>query len=224
MKKNWTDYIFNKRVFFGLLSLLFYSWLVGWAAGTLILVAIGFHELCHLWAAKKLGLKTGGFYFIPMMGGVSFVNDKYKTDWQKAQVVLAGPLLGSLITVPFYLIYLATGHLWFAAAAIWILWINAFNLLPLGLILDGSQILDVITYSINKKFGFILRIISILIGVIVISQFNFILGLLIGWVGGRSIGKELTNNKNYKEGRVILCSDVFIHPPEKLTEDQRMMV
>jgi Zn-dependent protease len=224
MKKNWADYIFNRRMFFGLLSLFFYSWIVGWAAGTLILVAIGYHELCHLWAAKKLGLKTDGFYFIPMMGGVSFVNDKYKTDWQKAQVVLAGPLLGSLLVIPIYLLYLFTGHLWFAAAAIWVLWVNTFNLVPLGLILDGSQILDIITYSINKKLGFILRIVSVLVGIVVISQFNFILGLLIGWIGGTSIGKELKNNKYLKEGRASMCSDDFLHPPIKLSFKQRLIV
>jgi hypothetical protein len=223
MKKNWADYIFNRRMFFGLLSLFFYSWIVGWAAGTLILIAVGYHELCHLWAAKKLGLKTGGFYFIPMMGGVSFVNDKYKTDWQKAQVVLAGPLLGSLISIPFYLIYLFAGHLWFAGAAIWILWINLLNLLPLGSVLDGGQLLDAITYSINKKFGLTMKIISVMVGTYIITGFNPILGIIVGWIGGRSIGQEFVNIKHLKSGKTFLCSGDFLHPPDKLTLKQRLI-
>jgi Zn-dependent protease len=215
--------VFNKSVYFALATFFIYSWLVSWKAALLIMAAIGWHELCHLWAAKRIGLKTKGFLWIPMIGGVSFIDEKYKTYKQQIIVVLAGPLGGCLLAVVPFAAYLLTAKLWFATAAAWILWLNAANLCPFSF-LDGGQLLDAVVYSINKKVGFYIRVVSTMVGTVVISYFNIILAFLIGLVGGNSIGKEWRNIKYFEAGKTFLCSDDFLNKPEKLTVKQIVIV
>jgi len=39
-----------------------YAMLWSWKFGLLLMIAIGFHESGHVWAMRKMGIKTRGFY------------------------------------------------------------------------------------------------------------------------------------------------------------------
>src|SRR5512142_2482919 len=90
-------HITQKQVFSIFLTFIVYCLLVPWQAALLLVVAVGFHESSHLWAAHKMGLQTKGFYLVPFMGGVAFINGPYRTLGQQAFVVLAGPFGGGLL-------------------------------------------------------------------------------------------------------------------------------
>ena len=71
-----------------------YQVLLGWKIALLLVFGIGFHEMCHLWMAKRQGIPTGGFYMIPFLGGVAMIKGRYESLWQQSLVVLAIPLGG----------------------------------------------------------------------------------------------------------------------------------
>lgn len=186
------------------------------------MIAIGFHESCHLWAARRVGLQTKGFYMLPFMGGVALVADRYKTLAQQAFVVLAGPVGGGLLALVTVLLYHLTGWPIVAAAAAWMLLVNAFNLLPLAF-LDGGQLLDTITYSIGRTIGMVFKIASNIVAPIVIFFFNPAVALLVIFTGFGTIVREYHNWKHYKDKDYKLCDDNYLHPPQKLSVNNMIL-
>ena len=122
--------------------MLLISWKTGihWFVPVSILFMIGFHELGHLWMAKYLGYKTGGFYFIPGLGGMALIKEMPRFHWHSFLVWYAGPFIGLIETA----VLIAVNHFWIQSPEVWfaaILWavINLFNMLP-ALPLDGGMI------------------------------------------------------------------------------------
>ena len=52
-----------------------YAILFSWKFALLLMIAVGWHESGHVWAMKKMGIKTKGFYFIPFVGGAAVANE-----------------------------------------------------------------------------------------------------------------------------------------------------
>lgn len=121
-----------------------------WVVTIPTLAMIGIHELGHLYAAKRFGLKTDGFYFIPGLGGAALLREFHKERWKDFWVFYAGPLAGLAQVLALLVI-----NLWFnlpllyALAGIWAL-INLLNLLP-TLPLDGGKIFWA-TFTGKKSF------------------------------------------------------------------------
>jgi putative peptide zinc metalloprotease protein len=182
---------------------------------------IGWHEYCHLLAAKRMGLDTKGFFLFPFVGGVSLVSGRYRSYAQQAFVVLAGPMGGGalalLATVGFYVSShtMSSPMMWMAAAAYWMCVINLFTLCPLSF-LDCGQLMGTITYSLNRTLGVVCLTISTLIASVVLLKLAPMLGAIVTIFGGIAVWKELQNWNAWRKGDKFLCSDDWINPSRKL--------
>lgn len=208
-----------KQIGFAIFTFAVYTALVNWQAALMLTIGVGFHEYSHLWAAKRMGLQTKGFYLVPFMGGVAFVADRYRTYGQQAFVVLAGPVGGGLLALVTAGAYCLTGWPVLAAAAAWMCWLNIFNLFPLSF-MDGGQLLNTITYSLNRKIGVYLYTASTLIACVVLFYFNWVLAMLVILLGGVSIFSELKNLQAWNKGQTYLLSESWVNPPKALTKKQ----
>lgn len=206
-----------KQIGSALLTFAVYSFFLNWKVGLLLVVAIGFHEYSHLFAARKMGLQTKGFFLMPFVGGVALVAQRYRTLGEQAFVVLAGPIGGGLLAVATAGLYYLTGqqHAWMAAAAGWMCLLNLFNLLPLSF-LDGGQLMGTITFTINRTLGFVCMAVSTVIAAAWLLKMSPVIGMLIVFFGGSSLLMEYRNWKNYREGNYYLCTEDYLNPPTKL--------
>lgn len=159
-----------------------YASIIPWPAALILMFGIGFHEIGHLWAGKKLGFESHGFYLIPFVGGLSITAGKVVRYTQKAFVAIMGPVWGAALAVAAYLLYLATGSVLVGEAALWMAFLNLFNLAPLSF-LDGGQILESIVYSINETFALVVMSLSTLVAVPLLWHFNPMLGMMVGFFG-----------------------------------------
>jgi Zn-dependent protease len=137
-----------------------YSWLFTWQFALIILFALVVHESGHVWAMRKCGIATKGFYLIPFVGGSAISTEKIDNRWTEYLIVMAGPLfgLGSAL-VPLVLYWITDYGLW-AAVAAWIATLNLINLIPI-LPLDGGKILKSIAFSANSKAGLVIAIVGL---------------------------------------------------------------
>jgi len=147
-----------------------WSIIFSWQFALVLIAVIMFHEYGHVWAMKKMGMKTKGFYLIPFVGGVA-VGDKAKTHWQQVFVAMMGPCFGLVMSIVFYLIYLATESHWIGLLASVSALVNIFNLLPV-MPLDGGQVVKSIVFSGRSKWQFI--------SLLVISAAAFALSINLG--------------------------------------------
>lgn len=205
-----------KQIGFAVLTLAVYSAIIGFDNALLLIVAIGFHESSHLLAAHKLGLKTKGFYLIPFVGGVALIEGRYKSLWQQAQVVLAGPVGGGLLAGATALVWYFTGNAWIGRAATIMCLLNLFNLLPFSF-MDGGQLLGTITYTVSRTLGFVCLTVSTVVAAAFLLYSAPVLGVLIVLVGGSSLLKEFNNWNNYRKGNHYLCTEDYLYPPTKLS-------
>lgn len=151
------------KVVFAAATFASYAFLFTWKFALMVLVAIGFHEAGHVWAMKRMGIKTKGFYFLPFLGGVAIAEEQYKSHGQHAFISIMGPVWGFALACVTYALYLITGMPLFAAVASWMALINLFNLLPVNP-LDGGQIMRCITFSVHGTVGLVFLGLSIIVG------------------------------------------------------------
>jgi putative peptide zinc metalloprotease protein len=122
-----------------------YSYLFTWEFALAIMWAIGIHELGHVWAMRRTGMPTPGFYFVPLFGGAA-IGERSRSEWQDVFITAMGPSWGLLSAVPPALLYLATGTPFWAAICGFIGLINLFNLLPIYP-LDGGRLTNSLVVS-----------------------------------------------------------------------------
>lgn len=161
-----------------------YASIIPWPAALVLMGGIAFHEYGHLWAGKKLGFESQGFYLIPFIGGLSITAGKVVRYTQKAFIAIMGPVWGAVLALAAYLLYLATGYALVGEAALWMAFLNLFNLAPLSF-LDGGQILESIVYSINETFALVVMSLSTLIAIPLLWHFNPMLGMMVGFFGAQ---------------------------------------
>lgn len=159
------------KVIFAAATFASYAYLFTWKFALMVLIAIGFHESGHVWAMKKTGMKTKGFYFLPFLGGVAIGNEAHKSQAQHAFIAIMGPVWGFALAAATYVAYLVTHQPVLAAVASWMALVNLFNLLPVNP-LDGGQILRTITFSVNNTLGIVFLGLSIVLGIACAIKFN----------------------------------------------------
>jgi|SRR3989344_1294869 len=141
----------RNKLFISSLSICWFYFLGG-IMGVSIILMIALHELGHLWAAKRLGYETGGFFLTPL-GGLAMIKERMRNLTDRFVISLAGPLVGTLLSVLALGIYCFwRNEFIFQMARIWAL-INLFNLLPV-FFLDGGQASWCIGNSISTNYGF----------------------------------------------------------------------
>jgi Zn-dependent protease len=127
-----------------LVSVAAYATIWGWqfAAGFVVLLFI--HEMGHVVALRRHGIKASAPMFIPFMGAVITARSLGDNALAEARVGLAGPILGSLGSAACLVIYHLTGHDFWRALAYTGLFLNLFNLLPV-VPLDGGRAMAAMT-------------------------------------------------------------------------------
>lgn len=163
-------------------SLAGYAAIWNWKFGLLLMIAVGFHESGHVWAMKKMGIKTKGFYFLPFIGGAAIAEEQYRTYGENSYIAIMGPVWGALMAWGVGALYWVTGNPMWAAAAGWMATLNLFNLLPITP-LDGGQLVRAIAFSIHKNLGVLFLALSLLLAGIIMWKLHiglFVLILVIG--------------------------------------------
>ncbi len=121
-----------------LVSLAAYALLWGWpfAAGFIALLFV--HEMGHVIALRREGLKASAPMFIPFLGAVIAARSLGENALAEARVGLSGPILGSIGSAACILVWHATGNDLWRALAFTGFFLNLFNLLPV-VPLDGGR-------------------------------------------------------------------------------------
>jgi Zn-dependent protease len=111
-------------------SIAAYALLWGWtfAAGFVALLFV--HEMGHVIALRREGIKASAPMFIPFLGAVVMAKRLGDDAAAEARVGLAGPLLGSVGAAACLAIHQATGSLFWQQLAYAGFLINLFNLIP----------------------------------------------------------------------------------------------
>jgi Zn-dependent protease len=121
-----------------LVSVAAYSIFFGWwfAAGFVVLLFV--HEMGHVIALRREGIKASAPMFVPFMGAVIVARSLGDNALAEARVGLAGPILGSLGAAAVAVVGELTGSSLLIALAYFGFFINLFNLLPV-VPLDGGR-------------------------------------------------------------------------------------
>jgi len=121
-----------------LLSAGVYWTLWGWKFAIGIVLSIYVHEMGHVQALQRYGIKATAPMFIPGLGAVIRLKQYPATPREDARVGLAGPLWGLGAAAAAYGVYFATRIGVWGAIGHFGAWVNLFNLLPVWQ-LDGGR-------------------------------------------------------------------------------------
>jgi Zn-dependent protease len=115
-----------------------YSFVFGWAFAVGFVLLLLVHEMGHVIALRREGIKASAPMFIPFLGAVISARSLGENALAEARVGLAGPILGSIGSAACILIWHATGNDLWRALAFTGFFLNLFNLLPV-VPLDGGR-------------------------------------------------------------------------------------
>lgn len=125
--------------FFSMFLALAAYWTVwGWRFALGFVISIYIHEMGHVAALRRYGLRASPPMFIPFVGAVVRLQQHPANAREDARIGLAGPLYGLAAAAAAYGVFVATDVPLWAALARAGAWINLFNLLPLWP-LDGGR-------------------------------------------------------------------------------------
>lgn len=156
-----------------------YSYLIGWKFALTVMAMLFVHESGHVWAMRKSGIPTKGFYFIPFFGGAAVADREFHSRSEEFFVAIMGPIWGFLFAAVIMIGYYISHDAIFAVIASWMALINLFNLLPINP-LDGGRMLKSIAFSINTKLGMLVLYIGILaFAILMIYSKVYFFGVLL---------------------------------------------
>ncbi|MCO0601160.1 site-2 protease family protein [Peribacillus butanolivorans] len=167
-----------------------YALVYGWKFAVALVYLIYIHEMGHLLAAKRKGIKTSNAIFIPFVGALIALKEEPKNANQEAYLAFGGPLLGTLAFLPAIPLFMMTENpFWLLVITLGAM-INLFNLMPVHP-LDGGRIVGVISTKL-----WVLGIIGMVVYLFLHPNPFLILFLLLGitkwWKEFRS---EITRNQ-----------------------------
>jgi len=121
-----------------LVSVAAYSLFWGWMFAVGFVVLLFVHEMGHVVALRREGLKASAPMFVPFLGAVIAAKSLGENALAEARVGLAGPIFGTLASAACLAIGEATNSNMFRALAYVGFFLNLFNLLPV-VPLDGGR-------------------------------------------------------------------------------------
>lgn len=142
------------------------AWL--WTPGfaLLLLAVIALHEAGHWWAMRAFGYGNVQMLMLPLVGGVTIGHEQEPSARARAWISLMGPLPGIVLGVALFLAGVDIGDGWLWLAALLLLLVNLFNLLPI-LPLDGGHLLHLLlperAASVRKLFDALAIIVLVLL-------------------------------------------------------------
>ncbi len=142
----------NRLLTLGLTLALFAYTMRGGRSMQSLLILIGvlfFHELGHWLGMRWFGYRDVKMFFIPFFGAAVSGKKEGAPQWQQAIVLLLGPLPGILVGCVFLFANIARHDALIREIGLWLVGLNAFNLLPL-VPLDGGRLLNLIIFSRHR--------------------------------------------------------------------------
>lgn len=190
---------------FGLWDLFF-----SWQFVVLLMLTIFIHESGHVWAMRRMGMKTKGFYFVPLLGGAAVPDGMFPSRGAESYIAIMGPIWGGLFAIPTLAAWYVTSNPLWAGITGWIAMLNLFNLLPV-LPLDGGRILRSIAFSFSRNMGFILVGMGMLLGVFLSFKIGLVLFAYLFTIGGLEILLEARQSKKVRkiDAKLALLEKIF---------------
>ena len=127
-----------------LLSIGSYALLFNWEFGIGLVLLLFIHEMGHVLALRRYGVRATAPIFIPFLGAFIGMKQLPKDATMEAVVGLGGPVIGTLGALGALGLYAINGHPIFLVMAYIGVLLNLFNLLPI-LPLDGGRIVGVLS-------------------------------------------------------------------------------
>ena len=122
----------------GVVSIGAYALIFGLPFAVLFVVLLFVHEMGHVLALRREGIKATAPMFIPFLGAVVGMKELPKDAWVEAKVALAGPILGGIGAAFVLALGVGLDSDLLRAAAYTGFFLNLFNLLPITP-LDGGR-------------------------------------------------------------------------------------
>jgi len=110
----------------------------GWMFALGLVLSMYVHEMGHVAALQRYGIKATAPMFVPGLGAFVRLKEYPASPAEDARVGLAGPLWGLGAALGAYAAFLATASPYWAAVARTGAWLNLFNLMPVWQ-LDGGR-------------------------------------------------------------------------------------
>jgi Zn-dependent protease len=126
-----------------LASIAAYTLYFGWTFAVGLVALLAVHELGHMVAFRRMGIRTSLPMFVPLVGAFIAVKDKPKTVLQEAYGAIGGPAVGALPAFALWGLALAYDSSFLLALAFVGMVLNLSNLIPM-LPLDGGRIVAAI--------------------------------------------------------------------------------
>jgi Zn-dependent protease len=124
-----------------------YAVFFGWKFAVAIVYLIFVHEMGHIIAAKRKGIRTSPAFFIPFVGALISLKEQPRNAATEAYLAYGGPLAGLISFLPAVVLYQVTGEPFWALVIFLGAFLNLFNLLPVSP-LDGGRIISVLSTKI----------------------------------------------------------------------------
>jgi len=121
-----------------LVSIAAYAWLWGWRFGVGFVALIFVHEMGHVVALRRMGIRATAPTFIPFVGAFVQMRQAPKSAWHEAVSGIAGPVFGAVAAAGFWWYSDQTGSGLLRALAFTGFFLNLFNMIPM-LPLDGGR-------------------------------------------------------------------------------------
>jgi Zn-dependent protease len=149
--------------------------------GIAVLVGvIAFHEAGHAFGMRLFGFRDVRMFFIPFFGAAVSGRPRGVAAWKEGVVSLLGPIPG--IVAGLSVLYLMRAHpTTLSVTAIQsLLFLNVFNLLPLGF-LDGGRFIERVIFSRHRVLhvGF-LGLGSLALGYLAVKAEMYVVALFVG--------------------------------------------
>ena len=116
------------------------------SAIALLVGSLLFHELGHIAGMRLFGYRDLRVLFIPFLGAAASGTKEAAPGWQRCIVLLLGPLSGIVLAGALQVAFRPAPDTLVHEAALVLLGLNLFNLLPL-VPLDGGRILQITVFS-----------------------------------------------------------------------------
>src|SRR5262249_32626040 len=104
-----------------------------------------FHELGHFLGMRLFGYRDVSMFFIPFFGAAVTGRKDWAPVWQRAVVLLLGPLPGLVLGSALWVGLLKAEHPFICEAAGWLIALNLLNLVPIEP-LDGGRLVNLLLF------------------------------------------------------------------------------
>src|SRR3989344_346902 len=75
-----------------------WSLVFSWQFALLIMLLLVVHESGHVWAMKRVGMKTKGIFFIPFLGAAAVSEEMFPSRKAEVYVAIMGPIWGLVLS------------------------------------------------------------------------------------------------------------------------------